>query len=77
MLADFCVVVPVIELAVDVRDDDIVDGEDAPSVVELVCVAKHSVVKDRTTLPRRVQSTKLNVFIFFFLSLFIYFQAVS
>lgn len=39
VLADFCVVVPVIELAVDVRDDDIVDGEDAPSVVELVCVA--------------------------------------
>lgn len=71
MLVDFNVVVSVIVLALDASDDNVVDGEDVPGVTVVVLVAKHPVIKDRTTLPRRVQST--TVFIFFYSSLFIYF----
>lgn len=71
VLVDVCVVVPVIELDVDACDDNFVDWGGAPGVTVVVLVAKHPVIKDRTTLPRRVQST--TVFIFFYSSLFIYF----
>lgn len=50
MLVDFSVVVSVIVLALDASDDNVVDGEDVPGVTVVVLVAKHPVIKDRTTL---------------------------